>query len=433
MSKAGDGRPRQQLGRKPFPAIFGASFGQGHSLGYDTARRWPTEVTVDFIDTNRRQITDHHACASQRSDLVSQVQSISMSRTKPTFELPRLLERHLAMLAKLYVSEGKRDHEEIVVNAYPRIEEEWTYDNWNGGTCGHALHLILPEDLYLRFLRQRDDLQTQIAKDLNGLHDVQDEHIAAVFLEIEAADDDDEWRRESALFRSKPRRVSADTTTRIWGTDGYRVFLSHKASGKETAITLKEGLQVFGVSTFVAHKDITPTRQGQKEIEAALASMDAFVAFMCKTFHDSKWTDQEVEYALCRGVPIIALRHGTDPYGFIGRFQALSCNLPEAPQEVVKLLIKHPRMIDAYVAAAAQCESFEAGNKLAELLPAIKALDGRQVKRLTEAFNKSSQLRGSYGFTGEKPHIYGQGLPKHLSRITGRSFILTDRGEIREE
>ena len=53
MSEAGDGRPRRQLRRKPFLVIFGASFGQGHSLGNDTARRWPTEVTVDFIDTNR--------------------------------------------------------------------------------------------------------------------------------------------------------------------------------------------------------------------------------------------------------------------------------------------------------------------------------------------------------------------------------------------
>ena len=220
-----------------------------------------------------------------------------MSRTKPPYELPRFLERHLAMLAKLYASEGKRDYEEIVVNACPRIEEGWTYDNWNGGSCGHALHLILPEDLYLRFMKQRDDLQTQIATDLNGLHNVQDEHIAEVFLEIEASDDDEDWRRESALFRSKARRVSEDTATRIWGTAGYRVFLSHKDSVKKTATTLKEGLRVFGVSAFVAHKDIHPTKQWQDEIEAALASMDAFVAFMSKTFHDSNWTDQEVGYA----------------------------------------------------------------------------------------------------------------------------------------
>ena len=356
-----------------------------------------------------------------------------MSRTKQTFELPRLLERHLSILAKLYALEGKRDHEEIVVNAYPRIEEEWTYDNWNGGTFGHAVHLILPEDLYLRFTRQRDDFQTEIAKDLNGLHNEQNEHIAVVFLQIETADDDDNWRRESALFRSKPRTVTADTTTRIWGTDGYRVFLSHKAGVKETATTLKEGLRVFGVSAFVAHKDIRPTKEWQDEIEAALASMDAFVALMSKTFHDSDWTDQEVGYALCRGVPIIALRQGTDPYGFIGRFQALSCELPDAPQKVVRLLIKHPRMIDAYVAAAAQCEAFEGGNKLAEILPAITALDDGQVKRLMAAFNKNSQLRGSYGFNGEKPYSYGEGLPEHLSRITGHRFILSDTDKIREQ
>ena len=86
---------------------------------------------------------------------------------------------------------------------------------------------------------------------------------------------------------------------------------------------LKDELAIFGVSCFVAHKDIQPTKAWQDEIERALANMDGFVALMTVDFHDSDWADQEVGFALARGVPIIAVRLGRNPYGFIGKFQGL--------------------------------------------------------------------------------------------------------------
>jgi hypothetical protein len=41
--------------------------------------------------------------------------------------------------------------------------------------------------------------------------------------------------------------------------------------------------------------------------------MDASVAVMTDSFTTA---DQEVGFSVCRGVPIIALKWGTDPYGF---------------------------------------------------------------------------------------------------------------------
>ena len=58
-----------------------------------------------------------------------------MSRKQKEFKLPKTLERHLATLAKLYSHEGKKDREELLVNAHMRVEEGWSFDNWNGGTC----------------------------------------------------------------------------------------------------------------------------------------------------------------------------------------------------------------------------------------------------------------------------------------------------------
>ena len=240
------------------------------------------------------------------------------------YELPKNIERYLATLAKLDAQEGQRKMQEIIVNSQTRVHEEWSSDNWNGGTYGHALYLVLPEPLYLRAVKEKVSLQNQIKEDINKIHSIQNEFIEEVFLEMEIADDLN-WRNASGLLLSTKRVVLPDSENRIWGVEGFRVFLSHKAEVKKQTSELKERLRSFGLSCFVAHEDIHPTREWQNEIENALFSMDAMVALMTDGFHDSLWTDQEVGFAFGRGVAIIAVKLGRDPYGFIGKFQALSC------------------------------------------------------------------------------------------------------------
>src|SRR5258707_13091525 len=115
---------------------------------------------------------------------------------KPKFELSRHIERYIASLSKLYALDGERLLQEILVNAQLRVEEQRTYDNWNGGTYGHGLFLTLPEALYLKSAKRRATLQERIAQDLNKLHNVQDEHISDVFLEMQLSEATD-WRRPS--------------------------------------------------------------------------------------------------------------------------------------------------------------------------------------------------------------------------------------------
>jgi hypothetical protein len=134
---------------------------------------------------------------------------------------------------------------------------------------------------------------------------------------------DHDWRHESGLLISGVRQVNASATARIWTDGQFRLFLSHKSEVKQQAHAVKEALQYYGVAAFVAHDDISPTMEWQEEIENALATMDGFVALLTWDFRDSNWTNQEIGYAVARGVPIIGLRLGLDPYGFLAKFQAL--------------------------------------------------------------------------------------------------------------
>ncbi len=352
-----------------------------------------------------------------------------MKNSQSQFILPKSIEHYLAALSKLYALEGERQKQEILVNAQVRVVEEWSCDNWYGGTYGHALYLALPEGLYLATIRQKEDLQKQIKDDINKIHNLQNEFIEEVFLEMSLPGDQD-WRRESGLIQLGKVVISPDTTKRIWGDNAYRVFLSHKSEVKKEAGELKVRLKMFGVSCFVAHEDINPTKEWQDEIENALRSMDAFIALLTEEYHDSLWTDQEVGFALCKGVPIIAVRLGRDPYGFIGKFQALSCDWKTAPREIVKLLIKYERMLNTYVIAVKECGSFDQANLLAEMLPNLTDLSEKQIQNLIVAFNENNQVRDSYGFNGKKPFVYGEGLVPHLNRLSRSRYELSSSGKI---
>jgi hypothetical protein len=346
-----------------------------------------------------------------------------MSSRERNFELPRNIEHYLAAISKMYGQEGHKQLQEIIVNSQIRIHEEFSFDGWDGGIYGHALYLTIPETLFLSLVKQRDYIQGKIREDINNIHNIQDEFIDQVFLEMEIPEDQD-WRKESGLLLTSKRIILPEAQNRIWGNKGYRLFFSHKAEVKKETADLKKNLRLFGVSCFVAHEDIHPTKEWQNEIENALFSMDGFVALMTEGFHDSDWTDQEVGVAFGRGVPIIIIKLGKDPYGFIGKFQALSCSWNDSPKEIVKILVKHDLMLNAYIEAIQDCQSFDHGNELAEILPFIDKLSHQQARRLVSAYNDNAQVRNSFGFNGKKPIYYGEGLAFHLKRLTGQTYEL---------
>lgn len=121
------------------------------------------------------------------------------------------------------------------------------------------------------------------------------------------------------------RGAGAAVPPRNWATTSeLRLFISHISKHKEKATRLKTCLAPYGISGFVAHEDIHPTLEWQKEIERSLYAMDAFLAIHTPGFSRSIWTQQEIGFALGRGVKIISFKMGEDPTGFIAKQQALA-------------------------------------------------------------------------------------------------------------
>ena len=118
--------------------------------------------------------------------------------------------------------------------------------------------------------------------------------------------------------------IQANPPTGWKSTSDFRLFVSHISKDKHHAMRLRECLKHFAISGFVAHEDIDPTLEWQGEIERALFAMDALVCIHTPGFSGSYWTQQEIGFALGRGVKVISFKMGEDPKGFISKRQALS-------------------------------------------------------------------------------------------------------------
>ncbi len=299
-----------------------------------------------------------------------------------------------------------------------------SYDNWDGGQYYYRVELSVPADSLDEVTAAKSEVEEKIKDTLEETISLPNEFVSSVSLVVDTL-------RKSVTHP----QLSSEDITRIWGDKTLRLFLSHKSGHKANVAKIKEELSILGVSCFVAHEDIEPTKEWQDEIERALNSMDIMAALLTKDFHSGSWTDQEVGFAFGRGIPIIAVKlEGSDPLGFIGKFQAVSSDWDSTPEKIIKLLFNHSKMVDAYVEAMKNCSSFDNANKLAEMLPEIKDCSETQEQGMLEAYNDNGEVSGAYGFNGHKQSRYGLGIAHHLGRITGRKFQYNiSRSSISEE
>jgi len=351
-----------------------------------------------------------------------------MPTEETEFRLPGKVDSYLATLNRLYERAGESLLREIVINGVLSIHEGWDYDNWNGGTYGHAITLTVSEDLYLRVMDGKDDIQRRIATDINKLDNTQNEHVTEVFIEMESTGGDD-WREQTGVYRPRTiaPSIAPEALQRIWGREHVRVFLSHKSSVKENASQLKQSLARCSVAAFVAHEDIEPTEEWQREIERALFSMDALVALLSADYHDSYWTDQEAGVAIGRGVPLIPIRLGMDPYGLMGKSQGLGgCSWSDTDGIALKVFhVLHKRLADksrlfeCALSGYAASESFvDSAWKVENLLSLFENLTSDKVMRIVEAYKENRQ--NSSSFAGRSS------LRTLLERWSGKRWELRD-------
>jgi hypothetical protein len=324
---------------------------------------------------------------------------VTLDDERPKFQFPAMLEKALAFLSEHYRKKDRPDLQKLLVNSKYYVEEGYDYDNWNGGSWGHAIHFLVPSNIYHEIHDSIDKIEDIFGKDISRINKCPNEYLAKIFIELQDDKNLENWREKSGVLMSHDT-ISEESHNKdlekIWQPHCLRLFLSHKSDYKAQASELKAYLSLLGISAFVAHEDIKPTKEWQGEIEKALFSMHALVALMTEGFSNSKWTDQEIGVAIGRKVPIFSVKLGEDPYGFIGKYQAISGGIG-SPQglgyAIIKALMDNPntreRITEALVYAFENSESFKQSNDLMEFLKMIECPNPEIADRLEKAYEKN--------------------------------------------
>lgn len=181
------------------------------------------------------------------------------------------------------------------------------------------------------------------------------------------------------------------------------VFLSHVHEHRHFVGAVKTHLARRGIDGFVAHDDIQPSEQWREVIKAALGTCHAFVAFLHGRFHESQWCDQEVGWALGRGIPIVAVRPPNVERrdGFLEEHQDLLVS--DAPNEersvadeILEVVVRDPRTkfvgIRAVAEAFVNSGSYDMTRRLYEVLRSEDAIETDQLRRLEYAVQTNRQV-----------------------------------------
>lgn len=183
-------------------------------------------------------------------------------------------------------------------------------------------------------------------------------------------------------------------------TEGYlKLFISHLSENKERMSAMKITLSNWGISAFVAHEDIEPTREWMNEVEVGLETMEVMAAVVEPGFKDSDWCAQEVGFALGRKIDVIPLRAGLDPFGFFGKYQGIQIKgkySEYVSNEVTKLLLKKPKyrkqLLQSIPKAFSQLGSSEKLKQI-DLLEDWSVISDEQIKSVLEGSALSAHER----------------------------------------
>lgn len=193
-----------------------------------------------------------------------------------------------------------------------------------------------------------------------------------------------------------------------------RAFISYSTEDKILAGLAKEGLEKYGLETFLAHEDIEPASEWQQTILENLESTDVFIPIITENFSASKWTDQESGIAFTREKVIVPIGvDGVHSYGFIGRFQSMNVNSahPIDCAEIIKAIIRRKpsfesQILDSAIKSFAASRSWSAAKERARLLVEFPNMTSRQVNEILNAATQNSEIKGSFGARDVIPTLY---------------------------
>lgn len=185
-------------------------------------------------------------------------------------------------------------------------------------------------------------------------------------------------------------------------------FVSYSAEARMAARSLEASLKQFFVDCFMAEMSVDPLEDWEEEIRSALMVCDCGLALISGHFASSAWANQEVGYLLGRGCPVLPLKLGGTPPGFLGRVQGFDAS-GQSDQNVAaaifRMLLSYDVLARRYLAMLEQRivevrSERDAGEVVAVLKMVPWCPDDWSSRIADFAKNESSFWRSSFRLAG---------------------------------
>lgn len=185
-------------------------------------------------------------------------------------------------------------------------------------------------------------------------------------------------------------------------------FISYSSEEKQFAGKFKNYLQLYcGFKVFLAHDDIMPSNEWEKEILNAIKKTDFFIPLISHKFKSSPYTDQEVGMAIALKKKIIPIKLGRlNPYGFVNKYHALQYRDNDILQLATMVAIISTKYdknysnkaLNSIVYALRNSASFETSNVIInKIITDCPQLNNEQLKMVIEGISHNSQIQGAFG------------------------------------
>ena len=320
------------------------------------------------------------------------------------------------------------ENSDIKIKTHNEVEE--CFDNLANSYLetyyAHKLVFLLPKECFENSISisNQETISEKIKQDLNQIISESDEYISEVKFELKNEID------VNAYLNGK---IMNTKTPGFWEKDCLRTFVSHSDKNYSFAKKLKDQFMDSGISCFVAHKDIEPTKKWQEEIIKALKSAELVLVLITEDFNKSWWTNQEVGFALGRDIPIISIKLDQNPPpGFIYETQAIALNETDiSPRstgylKLLKLIKskfpKHPVFKKNLLKKFFDARSISLARAKETFMDLISLkFDDQEIEKIAEEITDKTEKPGRFGGLNQLQAILMDHIGSdHLKRISDK-------------
>lgn len=120
---------------------------------------------------------------------------------------------------------------------------------------------------------------------------------------------------------------------------GEQVYVSHAPGDLELVQDLFSTVKNFPFGVHIALEEIESGRS-RKRLEGRLANSDLVVAVLTEDATENKWINQEIGYAVAKGIPVLPLHDEIDRRGYISDVEGVAIDRSNLSFTIFNLLCR---------------------------------------------------------------------------------------------